>query len=139
MPKILPYRGIDPLPSLLAEGRMALPDACRAIRSLQDVSQDEFAKRIGVNRKVIKLLESGKGNPRHESLERIARSAGLRIAFVADRPVVGLMNSRKRLSEENAQRDADAKALKQGMPQKTMYQRNAMRLGDVKLKLPKIG
>jgi transcriptional regulator with XRE-family HTH domain len=118
---------------------MALPDACRAIRSLQDVSQDEFAKRIGVNRKVIKLLESGKGNPRHESLERIARSAGLRIAFVADRPVVGLMNSRKRLSEENAQRDADAKALKQGMPEKTMYQRNAMRLGDVKLKLPKIG
>jgi hypothetical protein len=63
----------------------------------------------------------------------------LRIAFVADRPTVGLMSSRKRLAEENAQRNADAHALKQGADAKDLYHRNAMHLGNVKLRLPKIG
>lgn len=138
---VMPARKIspDPILTLLNEGRMSLSDACRAIRKLQGVSQDEFAKRAGVNRKVVKALEVDGGNPRLESLQRIAGSAGLRIAFVADRPPVGLMDSRKRLAEEEARREADTNALKTGVSARELYRRNAMSLGGVRLKLPRIG
>lgn len=129
----------DPVRALLDEGRLSLPDACRAIRVLDGVSQDEFARRIGVNRKVVKALEAGRGNPRRESLERIARAAGLRIAFVVDRPAVGFMDSRKRVAEERSRREADANAIRGGVAASEVYRRNAMSLGGVKLRLPKIG
>lgn len=124
--------------SLLAEGALPLPDACKAIRLIQGLSQEEFARRSGVNRKVVKDLERGQGNPRWESLQRIGRAAGLRVAFLSDAGVVGLLDPRKRLAEEKARRAADSAALQRGLSAKKLHARNAMSLGGINLRLPKI-
>ena len=123
---------------LLAQGALPLPDACKAIRLIQGLSQDEFARRSGVNRKVVKDLERGQGNPRWESLQRIGRAAGYRVAFLPDEGVVRLLEPRKRLAEEQVQRAADSAALQQGLSPRELHARNAMSLGGVKLRLPKI-
>ena len=123
---------------LLAQGALPLPDACKAIRFIQGLSQDEFARRSGVNRKVVKDLERGRGNPRWESLQRIGRAAGYRVAFLPDEGVVRLLEPRKRLAEEQVQRAADSAALQQGLSPRELHARNAMSLGGVKLRLPKI-
>jgi transcriptional regulator with XRE-family HTH domain len=123
---------------LLARGALPLPDACRAIRIIQGLSQDEFAKRSGVNRKVVKDLERGQGNPRWDSLQRIGRAAGLRVAFLPDEGEIGLLDPRKRLAEEEARRAADSVALKRGLNPKELHARNAMSLGGINLRLPKI-
>lgn len=124
--------------SLLAEGALPLPDACKAIRLIQGLSQEEFARRAGVNRKVVKDLERGQGNPRWESLQRIGRVAGLRVAFLPDEGVVGLLEPRKRLAEEEARRAADSAAMQRGVSAKELHARNAMSLGGINLRLPKI-
>ena len=123
---------------LLAQGALPLPDACKAIRLVQGLSQDEFARRSGVNRKVVKDLERGRGNPRWESLQRIGRAAGFRVAFLPDEGVVRLLEPRKRLAEEQVQRAEDSAALEQGLSPRELHARNAMSLGGVKLRLPKI-
>ena len=123
---------------LLAEGALPLPDACKAIRLIQGLSQEEFARRSGVNRKVVKDLERGQGNPRWESLQRIGRAAGLRVAFLPDGGVVGLLDPRKRLAEEKARRAAGSAALQQGLSPRELHARNAMSLGGINLRLPKI-
>jgi transcriptional regulator with XRE-family HTH domain len=124
--------------SLLAEGALPLPDACKAIRLILGLSQDELARRSGVNRKVVKDLERGRGNPRWESLQRIGRAAGFRVAFLPDEGVVRLLEPKKRLAEEEAQRAADSAALQRGLSPKELHARNAMSLGGVNLRLPKI-
>lgn len=124
--------------SLLAQGALPLPDACKAIRLIQGLSQDEFARRSGVNRKVVKDLERGQGNPRWDSLQRIGRAAGFRVAFLPDEGVVRLLKPKKRLAEEEAQRAADSAALQRGLSPKELHARNAMSLGGVNLRLPKI-
>ena len=124
--------------SLLAEGALPLPDACKAMRLIQALSQEEFARRSGVNRKVVKDLERGQGNPRWESLQRIGRAAGFRVAFLPEEGVVGLLRPKKRLAEEQARRAADSAALKQGLSAKELHARNAMSLGGINLQLPKI-
>jgi transcriptional regulator with XRE-family HTH domain len=124
--------------SLLEAGRLDLPEACRAIRAINSVSQDEFARRIGVNRKVVKDLESGRGNPGLESLERIAKAAGLRLAFVPEQHVVERLDPAERSREEGARRRADAASLARGMSPEALHRRNAMSLGGIKLRLPRI-
>lgn len=123
---------------LLLEGRLPLSDACRAIRAAQGVSQEEFAKRIGINKKVVKGLEAGKGNPRQESLERIAKAAGLRIAFVSEGSTVSVLDPRERLAAEKKRRLANHDALREGVSPEDLYKRNAVGLGGVELRLPKL-
>lgn len=130
----------SPIRALLNEGRLLLPDACRAIRAMHGLSQDEFARRIGVNRKVVKDLESGAGNPGRVSLERIAGAAGLRVAFVPQRSAIAVMDPRQRQVQKQARRAEDAGAPGRGVSEpKKLYRRNAMSLGGVKLRLPRIG
>lgn len=124
--------------NLLAQGALPLPDACRAIRLIHGLSQEEFARRSGVNRKVVKDLERGQGNPRWASLQRMGRVAGLRVAFLPDEGVVGLLEPGKRLAEEEARRSADAAALSRGLSPGELHARNAMSLGGIKLRLPRI-
>jgi transcriptional regulator with XRE-family HTH domain len=123
---------------LLQAGRLPLADACRAIRALHGDSQDEFARRVGLNHKVIKDLERGRGNPGRESLERIAGAAGLRLAFVSAQSAVERLDPKLRSREEDAHRQADAAAVALGEPPAAVYRRNAMSLGGVRLRLPRI-
>jgi transcriptional regulator with XRE-family HTH domain len=52
------------------------------LRQLHGLSQADLAAMLGVNLKVIKALESGKGNPGFASIERIAQAFGLGVVFV---------------------------------------------------------
>lgn len=129
---------MDVASSLLQTGRLGLPDACRTIRAIHSVSQDEFARRIGVNRKVVKDLESGRGNPGLASLARIAQAAGLRLAFVPEQNAVERLDAAERSREEDARRRTDAASLERGLSPEALYRRNALGLGGVKLRLPRI-
>jgi transcriptional regulator with XRE-family HTH domain len=82
----------DALRAALANGAFVPADASRVIRALEGLSQDAFAARLGINAKVIKALESGRGNPRYDSLAKIADAAGLRVAFVKASGVVELLD-----------------------------------------------
>ena len=55
---------------------MSLPDACKAARAIEGLSQQAFAELVGLSPKVIKDLERGKGTPRLDSLEKIAEAGG---------------------------------------------------------------
>lgn len=70
------------LESALAQGSLSLPEACRAIRGLRGLSQAALAEEMGVSVKVVKTLESGKGNPRLSSLNQLAEVAGLEVRIV---------------------------------------------------------
>lgn len=62
-------------------GRMVL-DA----RMLQNMTQEELAMQTGVPLSNIKVIETGKGNPNLDMLEKLAKGLGmqLKVAFVPD-------------------------------------------------------
>jgi transcriptional regulator with XRE-family HTH domain len=123
----------------LRRGAFAPAEASRVIRALEGCSQDEFANRLGLNRKVIRALESGQGNLRYDSLEKIASSAGLRLAFVSPSGAVKLMDPDARAQDEREQREADARALASGkLTERALEERNALRVEDVSFALRKL-
>src|SRR5215469_15404986 len=103
------------LQSALESGAFSPRDASKALRALGGYSQKDFAARLDLNVKVIRALESGRGNPSYSSLEKIAEAVGLRLAFVKPGPAVGLLNPESRAADERRQREADAQALKAGV------------------------
>ena len=127
------------LQSALERGSFAPSKACRVVRALQGHSQDDFASRLGVNVKVIKALESGKGNPRFDSLEKIAAGMGLCVAFVKPSVTVDLFDPAERAREERRRRIADAQALAIGQAsERELHQRNALRVDNVDFDLPEL-
>lgn len=127
------------LVSALERGSFALPDACRAIRALEGLSQAELAGHLGLDVKVIKALESGQGNPRLSSLERLAEAFGLKVALVKPRVEVGLLDPAQRAAEEHAYRVADAEAVESGYTSvRERDAENAMVIGPSSYDLPEL-
>ena len=129
----------EALRAALERGAFGPADASRVLRSLEGCSQEAFAARLGVNVKVIKALESGRGNPRYESLEKIAAAFGLRVAFVRPATVVELLDPEVRADEERRHRQADAEALASGrVSAQALHDRNALDVDDVDFQLPSL-
>jgi len=63
-------------------GAVTLQHAVREMRAISRMTQAEFAAHRGVSTKVIKEIESGKGNPTIQTLNRIGQFFGLQVAFV---------------------------------------------------------
>ncbi|PTX52337.1 DNA-binding XRE family transcriptional regulator [Gemmobacter caeni] len=63
-------------------GELRLPDAIRAIREAEGLTQAAFAERVGLTRMRLLDLEKGRGNPKLETLQRICRPFGLEIGLV---------------------------------------------------------
>ncbi|MEX1273578.1 MAG: helix-turn-helix transcriptional regulator [Gammaproteobacteria bacterium] len=127
------------LSNALARGSLALPDACRAIRALEGLSQAALAARLGVDVKVIKGLEAGQGNPRLSSLERLADAFGLKVALVRPSAEVGLLDPAQRAADEYAYRVADAEAVESGrMSVRERDADNAMVIGPSSYELPEL-
>jgi DNA-binding XRE family transcriptional regulator len=127
------------LQGALDRGSFAPSQACRVVRALRGHSQVDFAAHLDVSVKVIKALESGRGNLRFDSLEKIAAAAGLCVAFVKPSMAVHLMNPAKRLEEERRRRIADAQALAAGeVSEGVLHRRNALRVDEVDFELPEI-
>lgn len=66
----------------MAHGGLPAPEAIRAIRHALDMTQVEFAKAYRLTRQQVIDLEAGRGNPRHETLLRIAEPFGFTVGFV---------------------------------------------------------
>jgi DNA-binding phage protein len=80
------------LRSGLEQGRFEVRDAIHVMRALDGMSQRALAERSSVATKAIKAIESGTGNPYLDTISRVAKASGLRVAFVSERGSVGLMN-----------------------------------------------
>lgn len=129
----------DSLREALAHGAFAPAEASRVIRALEGLSQDAFAARLGINAKVIKALESGSGNPRYDSLAKIADAVGLRVAFVKASGAVGLLDPDVRAADERGRRLADSKALEAGnISASELHERNALKVDEVAFDLPSL-
>ncbi len=71
----------------IATGRLNIGQAVRRMRQLSGLTQEKFAKHRGVSLLTLKRIESGRGNPTVETLERIASIFALRVAFVHNNPM----------------------------------------------------
>jgi transcriptional regulator with XRE-family HTH domain len=130
---------VKALVAALEQGCFAPAKACRVMRALRGQSQADFAARLGVSVKVVKALESGRGNLRFDSLQKIAAAAGLRVAFVKPSVAVDLLNPAQRLEQERRRRIADAEALAAGeVSERDLHKRNALRADDVDFDLPEL-
>lgn len=69
----------------LADHRLSLPAAVKAMRRLSRLTQAEFAKHRGISLVTLKQLESGKGRPKVETLNKVGEIFGLEVAFVPRR------------------------------------------------------
>jgi transcriptional regulator with XRE-family HTH domain len=129
----------EALQSALERGWFAPSKACRVVRALGGHSQADFAAHLGVSVKVIKALESGRGNPRYASLEKIAGAMGLSVAFVKPSVSVDLLDPAERAKEARRRRLADAQALASGdVSEGDLHRRNALRVDDVEFELPEL-
>lgn len=130
------------LDEALRTGALALPDACKAIRARLGLSQAAFAGRAGVALKVVKELENGKGNPRLESLRRIAAATGLalEIGFVPRSGANVSFAPARRLKRREARlRRAGLRALLHGKASlEARHAQTALRGSDFEIELAPI-
>src|SRR3546814_1098249 len=62
-----------------------LGQAVKRIREVGGLSQEQFAHHRGLSPLTLKRIETGKGNPTFETLNRIGGIFGLRVGFVRSR------------------------------------------------------
>lgn len=63
-------------------GDLRLPGAVADIRKGFGMTQEEFAKTLGLSRRQVTELEAGTANPTLETLEKIGRLFGFGVGFV---------------------------------------------------------
>lgn len=81
------------LRSGLEQGSYSVVDAIRVMRVLEGMSLEALAKRSGVTKNVIKAIDAGIGNPKIATLEKIAASFDLRVAFVGNDGLLQLFDA----------------------------------------------
>jgi len=64
-------------------GRLSLGEATRRMRKIVGMTQPEYARLIGIAPRVLMDIERGHGNPRLNTLEKLAKPFGLRVGFIA--------------------------------------------------------
>jgi transcriptional regulator with XRE-family HTH domain len=66
----------------IASHNFSIARAVKAMRRLSRLTQIEFAKHRGISLVTLKQLESGKSQPKVETLNKVGEIFGLEIAFV---------------------------------------------------------
>ncbi|MDP2795145.1 MAG: helix-turn-helix domain-containing protein [Sulfurisoma sp.] len=61
--------------------RLSIPAAVKMMRRLSHLTQAEFAKHRGISIITLKQIESGKAQPKVETLNKIGEIFGLEVAF----------------------------------------------------------
>ncbi len=120
----------EDLKAALDAGAFRLGAGCRLLRRIHGLSQADLAAMLGVNLKVIKALESGKGNPGLASIDKIAEAFGLAVVFVKKDTVAEILDGKARTREKARSREADAVALAAGTsPSNSSMPRTHLKLG----------
>ncbi|MGH8243121.1 MAG: helix-turn-helix domain-containing protein [Steroidobacteraceae bacterium] len=95
------------LRAAIDQGLLSVDDTVHALRAIGGISQRNLARRTGVPERVIKTIESGKSHPNIATLEKLAASFDLRIAFVSVRSEVKLFNAKAWCAEGRRRRTGD--------------------------------
>lgn len=66
----------------IAAHNLGIADAIKAMRRLSRLTQVEFARHRGISLLTLKQLESGRGSPKVETLNKVGEIFGLELAFV---------------------------------------------------------
>jgi len=66
----------------LSAGEVTLGEAVRLMRLAVGMTQANYAKMVGVDIRVLIAVEKGQGNPRLDSLKKIARPYGFSVSLV---------------------------------------------------------
>jgi len=66
----------------IATGALTLGQAVKRMRRLSRLTQPEFAGHRGISVDALRQIESDKGNPTVETLNKVIRIFGLRVGFV---------------------------------------------------------
>lgn len=69
----------------LDAGRLDLGQAVKRMRQISGLTQAQFAKHRSLSLLTLKQIESGKGNPTVQTLNRIGKIFGLEVAFIRHR------------------------------------------------------
>lgn len=70
------------LMTALREGQLTLGQATKKMRTMLGMTQDEYASKIvGVHSRTLLEIENDNGNPRLETLNKIAKPFGLFVSF----------------------------------------------------------
>lgn len=67
-------------------GRLELGQAVRRMREISGLTQEHFAQHRGLSLLTLKRIETGKGNPTVDTLNRIGQIFGLKVGFIRARP-----------------------------------------------------
>jgi len=65
----------------IANHQLAIPAAVKLMRRLSRLTQAEFAQHRGISLVTLKQIESGKGQPKIETLNKIGDIFGLEVTF----------------------------------------------------------
>ena len=68
----------------VAAGDIDVAQAAKMVRIIYGLNQDEFAKKVGVTRKTISLIETGKGNPGIQVLKKILKPMKLKLTVTSE-------------------------------------------------------
>lgn len=71
-------------------GKVSLRDAVKRMRRLSRLTLPEFARHRGISLGALKQIESGTGNPKIETLNKIADIFGLEVGFIRKRSKGGV-------------------------------------------------
>jgi DNA-binding XRE family transcriptional regulator len=63
-------------------GQLTVGQAVAAMRKISRLTQPEFAAHRGISVQALRQIETGKGNPTVETLDKIASIFGLQVGFV---------------------------------------------------------
>jgi DNA-binding transcriptional regulator YiaG len=66
----------------LAAGELTIAEAVKAMRRLSHLTQPEFARHRGISVDALRQIESGRGNPTVETLNKVVSVFGLQVGFV---------------------------------------------------------
>lgn len=68
------YRDIE-------SGNLSLSEALKQMRKIAGMTQTEYAQLIGITPRVLMDIERGKGNPRLDTLNKLAKPFGLQVSY----------------------------------------------------------
>lgn len=63
-------------------GRLTLAEAVRAMRRISRLTQPEFARHRKISLGALQQIEAGTGNPKIETLNKVAEIFGLEVGFI---------------------------------------------------------
>lgn len=70
----------------IATGRLSLAEAVRRMRNIAGMTQTQYAGLIGIAPRVLMDIERGRGNPRLDTLQKLAKPFGLGVGFTTSPP-----------------------------------------------------